>query len=127
MAPEKKMQEGAPAAAEATNIQDGGVLSIPSAQAEAPGAERRLEGKQREAEAQTEDIIPVEEEEVEVEVENELEKNEPIAAAAGVPSTSPPEPPQKSLFDIMRIIGKRYVEVEGKEGRWKSRGSCMDG
>ena len=127
-APKEKMQEGAPVAAEATNIEDDGVLSIPSMQAEAPGAGRHQEGRPLEAEVQKEDGIPLEEEEVEVKVENELEKDEHIAAAAaGVPSTSPPEPPQKSLFDIMRVIGKRYVEGGGKQGSQKSRGACMDG
>lgn len=117
------MPEGAPVAAEVTNTEDGGVLPIPSMQAEAPGAERHLEGRQIEAEEQSQDGIPVEEEQAEEGVENELEKDEhnaAVAAAGGVPSTSPPEPPEKSLLDTMRIIGKRYVEGGGKEG---SRGT----
>lgn len=111
-APKEKMPEGAPVAAEVTNTEDGGVLPIPSMQAEAPGAERHLEGRQIEAEEQSQDGIPVEEEQAEEGVENELEKDEhnaAVAAAGGVPSTSPPEPPEKSLLDIMRIIGKRAL------------------
>lgn len=105
---ERELQEGAPAAAEAAaNSEEGAVLPIPPMQAEAPAAERQLEGMEIEAEVQREDVIPAEEEEV----EESLEEDVPVvAAAAGVPSTSPPPPSQKSLLDIMRIAGKRYAE-----------------
>ena len=129
------MQEGAPAATEAAaaaaNSEEGGVLSIPPRQAEAPAAERQLDGREIEAEVQREDVIPAEEEEAEEVEEEELEEDVPvIAAAAGVPSTSPPPPSQKSLFDIMRIAGKRYAERRwvdggGREGVctwWRERG-----
>lgn len=109
---EREMQEGAPAA----NSEEGGVLSIPPMQVEAPAAERQLEGREVEAELQREDVIPAEEDEAE-ELEVELQKGVPVvAAAAGVPSTSPPPPSQKSLFDIMRIAGKRYAERRRVEG-----------
>ena len=119
---EREMQEGAPGAAEAAaNSEEGGVLSIPLMQAEAPAAERQLEGMEIEAEVQREDVIPAEEEEV----EEPLEKDVPVVAAAGVPSTSPPPPSQKSLLDIMRIAGKRYAERRRVKWWEEGRGACM--